>query len=63
MDKTLAAETPDLSNAGVQEATSALSPELVREIADKVYRLWLAELRIENERLGAQRTWLERGAR
>lgn len=43
-------------------ATTALTPELVREIADKVYALMLADLRIDRERrrmpgTGADAPW------
>jgi len=30
--------------------SAALTPELVREVADKVYALWLLDLKIEQER-------------
>jgi len=32
-------------------ALIALTPELVREVAGKVYALWLHDLRIEQERI------------
>jgi hypothetical protein len=39
------AETPGVSNPG-----SRLTPELVRQVADKVYAMLIKELGIENER-------------
>jgi hypothetical protein len=35
--------------------TQALTPALVREVAEKVYTLWIQDLRIERERLGLRR--------
>lgn len=41
------AATPT-AQAGGQDG--ALTPALVREVADKVYALWLADLQLERER-------------
>jgi len=35
-----------------QTEETALSPALIRAVADKVYALWLAELKIARERTG-----------
>ncbi len=40
-------QTPSLP-----KAPKKLTPKLVREVADKVYALWLKELMIEKERKG-----------
>ncbi|MEZ4868512.1 MAG: hypothetical protein R3C14_44695 [Caldilineaceae bacterium] len=35
------------------QPTQGITPALVREITEKVYALWLQDLRLERERLGA----------
>ncbi len=43
------ATSPTPVNAG--QETTEITPALVQEIADKVYALWLADLKVERERL------------
>jgi hypothetical protein len=38
------------TNAGSTAKEIEITPELVRELADKVYKLWLAEAKIASER-------------
>ncbi len=38
------------SAQGQAAPVTALTPELVREVTEKVYALWLLELKIERER-------------
>lgn len=40
-----------------------VTPALVREVAEKVYALWLRDLRIERERLGVHRNQHNHGPR
>lgn len=42
-------EQPNQSPSG-QPPTGAITPALVREVADKVYQLMLRDLRVEHER-------------
>lgn len=37
-------------SAGVNADDTAVTPELVRQVADKVYAMWLRDLQIERER-------------
>jgi len=46
----MAAEHSDQSSTA---RAAEITPELVRMVTEEVYRLWLAELRIERERLGS----------
>ncbi len=46
-EQTVTPPTP--ANPG--QAAAEITPALVQEIADKVYALWLADLKIERERL------------
>ncbi|MCE7983084.1 MAG: hypothetical protein DYG89_18015 [Caldilinea sp. CFX5] len=43
------ATPPPQAHAG--QTTAEITPALVQAIADKVYALWLADLKIERERL------------
>lgn len=42
----------DTQSAQAEDRSAALTPALVREVAEKVYALWLYDLRREQERLG-----------
>ena len=60
------AEQAASASGPTQPAPNApgITPELVQEIADKVYALLLADLRIERERLRLTRhTWHGQGGR
>ena len=48
--------TPVRDGEAAGESGAALTPALVREVAEKVSALWLQDVRIERERLGMQRT-------
>lgn len=50
----LTAETQMDSEQASAPSKQLLTPALVREVAAKVYTLWLADLRIERERLGSR---------
>ena len=43
----------DAGGADAEQTQQGLTPALVRAITEKVYALWLNDLRIERERLGA----------
>ncbi|MFO7680376.1 MAG: hypothetical protein R6X34_10020 [Chloroflexota bacterium] len=38
------------NTTGENSGTQSLTPELVRQVTDKVYQLFLRDLKIENER-------------
>jgi len=40
-----------------------LTPALVRQVAEKVYALWLRDLQLERERLGGPHQLNQRGGR
>jgi hypothetical protein len=42
--------TPDAGGATAQDHSAAITPELVRQVADRVYMSLMEELRIERER-------------
>ncbi len=43
-------EQPNQSPSGQATSPGAITPALVREVADKVYQLMLRDLRVEHER-------------
>lgn len=55
MEQSTLTQTPLLtaSPTPVNAGEARLSPALVREVAQKVYALFLRDLRLERERLGA----------
>jgi len=48
---------------GAEQAALTITPALIREITDKVYALWLRDLRLERERLGVHRANTYAGSR
>jgi hypothetical protein len=42
----------DQQHSSVQATPDVLSPELIKAVADRVYALWLTELRIARQRTG-----------
>ncbi len=56
-----AMETVIDAGEGEADGGATLTPALVREVAEKVYALWVQDLRVEQERLGRQGNQHKRG--
>lgn len=43
------------SDGAAEQESKTLSPEVTRQVAERVWQLWQADLRIERERRGQRR--------